>query len=104
MIYAGNVLCSKTLATEYPDTKLWTTDLGDTLEFTLLSMMEKVNSTDRAVSSEALEEINETMAFSMHPCGHKVTVGDFMIWGAIKGNPQMTTDVLSGKYPEIERW
>ena len=104
MSYTGNIIVCKTLALEYPETRLWTSELSDTLEFMLLGSMEKVNSTDKASVTEALEAINEMMMFSMHPVGYAFTVGDFLLWGAIKGNPQITSDVLSGKYPEIERW
>ena len=104
MSYTGNIMVCKTLALEYPETRLWTSELSDTLEFMLLGSMEKVNSTDKASVTEALEAINEMMMFSMHPVGYAFTVGDFLLWGAIKGNPQITSDVLSGKYPEIERW
>lgn len=104
MSYTGNNLICKTLALEYPKARLWTNELSDNLEFTLLGSMEKVNSTDRAIVAESLETVNEMMMFSMHPVGYSFTVGDFLLWGAIKGNPQTTSDVLSGKYPEIERW
>ena len=104
MSYTGNILVSKTLALEYPKTRLWTNELSDTLEFMLLGSMEKVTSTDRASVTEALEAINEMMMFSLHPVGHAFTIGDFLLWGAIKGNPQIASDILSGKYPEIERW
>ena len=104
MSYTGNILVSKTLALEYPKTRLWTNELSDALELMLLGSMEKVVSKDKASVTEALEAINEMMMFSMHPVGHAFTVGDFSLWGAIKGNTQITSDILSGKYPEIERW
>jgi hypothetical protein len=44
------------------------------------------------------------MQFSMHPLGVKFTAADFLLWGAIKGNPQIFSEVQSGKYPGIGRW
>ena len=44
------------------------------------------------------------MTFSMHPAGYNFTFVDFMMWGAIRGSPQASADVLSGKYAELERW
>jgi Glutathione S-transferase, C-terminal domain len=104
MTYTGNKLVSETLAKEYPQAGLWTNELADNLETTLLGSVEKLNSTDKTAIAEALGSINETMTFCMHPVGYSFTVGDFLLWGAIKGNSQISSDVLSGKYPEIERW
>lgn len=104
MTYIGNKLVCETLAKEYPQAGLWTKELADNLETTLLGSMEKLNSTDKTATAETLRSINETMAFCMHPVSYSFTVGDFLLWGAIKENPQISSDILSGKYPEIERW
>lgn len=40
----------------------------------------------------------------MHPVKYAFTVVDLALWGAIKGNTQITAAVSSGKYTEIERW
>ena len=87
--YTGNILICKTLALEYPTTRLWTNELSDTLEFILLEFMDKVYGTDKATVTDALEQIDSTMMFCLHPLAFEFTVGDFLLWGAIKGNPQI---------------
>jgi Glutathione S-transferase, C-terminal domain len=54
--------------------------------------------------TDALADFNDLLTFSMHPAGNIFTVADLCLWGAIKGAPRVTGDVLNGKYPEIERW
>lgn len=104
MTYSGSPLICKTLAMEYPSAELWTGNVTDNLEFILLEFMDKVYGTDKAAVTSALEQIDSTMVFCLHPLAFEFTVGDFLLWGAVKGNSQITTDVLSGKYREIERW
>jgi len=77
---------------------------GHQLEGTMLNYIEKVSSMDRSENSEGLQRIDSIMRFSMHPLGVKFTAADFLLWGAIKGSPQILNEVSSGKYPEIERW
>jgi hypothetical protein len=77
----------------------------DKLEWPLLKYLEKLyNSQDKEGCILALDGINVAMVFAMHPLGVEFTVGDLLLWGAIKGSPQLTADVLSGKWREIERW
>jgi hypothetical protein len=99
----GAAICN-TLAIELSKARLWTSELAEVIEFTLLGSIEKLISNDQASISEALAAINENMTFSMHPVKYAFTVVDLLLWGAIKANPHITADILSGKYPEIERW
>ena len=94
-------MISTTLAKEFPYAALC---VNDNLETTLNEYTDKVNSKDKQKIVEGLKSVNESMTFNMHPLGYTLTVGDFSLWGAIKGNPQVTTEALSGKYSEIERW
>ena len=100
----GATAICKTLAVEFSKARLWTRELGEVIEFTLLGSMEKLVSNDQGSISEALAAINENMTFSMHPVKYAFTVVDLSLWGAIKANPHITTDILSGKYSEVERW
>jgi len=40
----------------------------------------------------------------MHVNGVHQTVGDLLLWGAIRGNSVSLSDVMAGKYPNIESW
>lgn len=93
-----------TLATQFPEARLWTKELADAIEFTLLGSMEKLTSTDPTSVREALKAVNETLVFSMHPVKYAFSVADLCLWGAIKGNPHVGTEISSGKYIEVERW
>src|SRR5438477_12337086 len=93
-----------TLATQFPEARLWTKDLADAIEFTLLGSMEKLTSTDPVSVREALKAVNEALVFSMHPVKYAFTVADLCLWGAIKGNPLVSNEMSGGKYIEIERW
>jgi glutamyl-tRNA synthetase len=100
----GATAICKTLALEFPKAKLWTEELAQAIEFTLLGSMEKLGSSDPKAITEALSAVNENMTYSMHPVKYAFTVVDLALWGAIKANPQITAAVTSGKYTEIERW
>lgn len=93
-----------TLATQFPEARLWTKDLADAIEVTLLGSMQQLTSTDPTSIGEALKTINETLLFSMHPVKYAFTVADLCLWGAIKANPLLSTEISSGNYIEIERW
>ena len=89
---------------EYETAGLWKRDLADLLEFTLLGSAEKLTSADKTSIDEGLTALNESLTFSTHPVGYTFTVADLSLWGAIKGNPLITPDIASGKYPEVQRW
>ena len=74
------------------------------LEFILLGSMEKLTSTDAKSIKEALTAVNETLTFGMFPVKYTFTVADLCLWGAIKGNPVVASEMASGGYSEIERW
>jgi glutamyl-tRNA synthetase len=100
----GSTAICTILATEFPDAGLWPKELADVLGFTLLGPMEKLTSTDSASIKEALQQVNENLAFNMHPVKYTFTIADICLWGAIKGNPLVATEMTSGKYSEIDRW
>jgi len=105
MNYMGNSLICKTLAEAFPSAKLWTADISDTLEAMILRTVHDLSSPDRATMSSALEAINQSMTFSMHPIGHFFTVGDFTLWEAIRNSPALLAEVqVKDKYPEIQQW
>lgn len=100
----GSVVICQILATAFPEAGLWPKELADILEFTLLGSMEKLTSTDATSVKQALVAVNETLSFSMHPVKYAFTVADLCLWGAIKGNPLVATEMSFGNYSEIERW
>jgi hypothetical protein len=101
--YTGSNVISKTLAEHLPSAGLWEEDSKGVVE-NASGLLDKLLSSEPAVITQALGSINESMTFKMHPAGNAFTVVDLLLWGGIKGNPQSVSVVLSGKYPEIERW
>jgi len=105
MNYTGNDFICKALAEAFPSAKLWTADLSDTLETMILRTTNDLSSSDKANIVAALEAINQSMTFSMHPIGHFFTVGDFTLWAAIRNSPSILAEVqVKDKYPEIQQW
>src|SRR5271170_224178 len=105
MNYTGNDLICKTLATASPSTKLWTADVSDTLKTMILRTVKDLSSPDKTTMIAAIEAINQSMTFSMHPIGHYFTVGDFTLWAAIRNSPAILAEVqVKDKYPELQLW
>jgi len=108
MNFTGNQVVCKTLAEAFPSIKLWTLDLSDSLESMIFEKMEDLLSPDKETMIAALDRIHAQMTFSMHPLGHYFTVGDLMLWGAIRGSPALTAaihkDPKKLEYPEIHTW
>jgi len=100
----GSTAICSILSKAFPEAGLWPKELADALEFTLLGTMEKLTSTDPKSIKEALSAVNETLAFGMFPVKYSFTVADLCLWGAIKGNPLVSTEMASGRYSEVERW
>lgn len=98
------MLICQSLAKDFSEAGLWTSELSENPDHPLFSAIDRLNSNDQKDVSNALAEVNAMMTFCMHPLGNKFSVGDLSLWGAIKGNPRVSGDVLNGKYPEIERW
>lgn len=105
MNYTGNHLICKTLAEAFPSAKLWTLDLSDNLESMIMGKMDDLVSPDKETMLATLDQIHAQMGFCMHPLGHFMTVGDLMLWGAIRSSPAILSAVQTkGKYPEIKKW
>ena len=105
MIYTGNTLICLTLAKEHPKANLWNSDLAECMKIPMVwEPIDKLLSGERAQISESLGRIDVNMTFTTHVVSFGLTVVDWLLWGAIKGNPQSVTDVLSGKYPQLGRW
>jgi hypothetical protein len=99
--YSGDPLICFTLAKEYMCPNLGSKRIESSY---LEEYIEYILSTDRKLVKEGLEHFNERMTFNMHSAAIELTIADFALWGAIRGNPQIVTEVLSGTYPQIEKW
>jgi len=66
--------------------------------------MSQCYSQDQNTVKTGLTYFNKELGVSMYVNGVRQTVGDLLLWGAIRGNYVSLSDVMAGKYPNIESW
>jgi len=102
--FLGCIDATKQLASEFPNVNLLADIADDKREKTIFISMGQCYSQDQNTVKQGLAYLNKELGFSMHVNGVQQTVEDLLLWGAIRGNSVSLSDVMAGKYPNIESW
>jgi hypothetical protein len=66
--------------------------------------LEKCYDPEQTTWQKGLDYFDKILMFSMHPMGFHESVGDVLVWGAIRGNPEALTEVMGGQFPNVKVW
>ena len=66
--------------------------------------LEKCYSPDPTTVHTGLDYFDKVLIFAQHPTAKDESIGDVLVWGAIRGNPEALSAVMAGKYPNVKLW